>query len=150
MVPLTRKPIRVQCYGRARFLYMFPRNRRISKPLVRITKSCSQWQVPENGNDITNYKIYQGTTSNTEKLAQTVGNVTSAAILGLMNNKLYYFVVAAVNGTGTGEFDRGKRDHSGGHVRQRGWQRPRALHSSSLAKQSGERHPRRPSAESHP
>src|SRR5205807_452840 len=60
------------------------------------------WQAPSNGGSpITNYKIYRSSSSGTEGLYTTIGNVTSYTNTGLANGATYYYKVSAVNSIGT-------------------------------------------------
>src|SRR5207249_1942585 len=60
------------------------------------------WQAPSNGGSpITNYKIYRSSSSGTEGLYTTIGNVTSYTNTGLSNGATFYYKVAAVNSLGT-------------------------------------------------
>ncbi len=63
-----------------------------------------QWSAPasDGGSAITNYKVYRGTSSGTETLVATLGNVTSYSDTGLTNGTTYFYKVAAVNSVGTG------------------------------------------------
>ncbi|MBA3045757.1 MAG: fibronectin type III domain-containing protein [Candidatus Thermoplasmatota archaeon] len=60
---------------------------------------------PTRGSDeITNYKIYRGTTSGGETLLATVGgDVTSYNDTAIINGQKYFYQVSAVNSTGEGE-----------------------------------------------
>src|SRR5438445_10158829 len=60
------------------------------------------WQAPSNngGSPITNYKIYRSTSSGTETLLTTVGNVNSYTNIGLASGVTYYYKVSAVNSVG--------------------------------------------------
>ena len=62
------------------------------------------WAAPASngGSPITGYTIYQGTTSGSEALLATIGNVLTYTGTGLTNGQTYYFKVAAVNIMGTG------------------------------------------------
>src|SRR5439155_861400 len=61
------------------------------------------WQAPSSngGSPITNYKIYKSTSSGTEGLYATIGNVTSYTNTGLGGGVTYYYKVSAVNSIGT-------------------------------------------------
>src|SRR5437879_13838551 len=61
------------------------------------------WQAPSNngGSPITNYKIYRSSSSGTEGLLITIGNLTSYTNTGLASGHTYFYKVAAVNGIGT-------------------------------------------------
>src|SRR5271157_5063829 len=63
---------------------------------------CWVAPVSNGGSPITGYTIYQGTTSGSEALLATIGNVLSYTATGLTNGQTYYFKVAAVNIMGTG------------------------------------------------
>ena len=60
------------------------------------------WSAPSsNGGDaISNYKVYRGTSSGSETLLITIGNVLSYINLGLSNGQTYYYKVSAVNSGG--------------------------------------------------
>src|SRR2546426_3710263 len=60
------------------------------------------WTAPSSngGSAITNYKIYRSTSSGTETLLTTVGNVNSYTDTGLTNGQVYYYKVTAVNSVG--------------------------------------------------
>jgi fibronectin type 3 domain-containing protein len=60
------------------------------------------WSAPASngGSAITAYKLYRGTTTNTETLVQTLGNVTSYTDISLSNGTTYYYKVTAVNTVG--------------------------------------------------
>src|SRR3989442_1206224 len=61
------------------------------------------WQAPSSngGSPITNYKIYRSSSSGTEGLLVTIGNLTSYTNTGLASGHTYFYKVAAVNGIGT-------------------------------------------------
>src|SRR3989475_506908 len=60
------------------------------------------WIAPSSngGSAITNYKIYRSTSSGTETLLTTVGNVLSYTDTGLTNGQVYYYKVTALNSAG--------------------------------------------------
>src|SRR2546426_5886134 len=60
------------------------------------------WTAPSSngGSAITNYKIYRSTSSGTETLLTTVGNVNSYTDTGLTNGQTYFYKVSAVNSVG--------------------------------------------------
>jgi fibronectin type 3 domain-containing protein len=60
------------------------------------------WNAPSSngGSAITNYKLYRSTSSGTETLLTTLGNVTSYTDSGLGNGVTYYYKVSAVNAIG--------------------------------------------------
>ncbi len=62
------------------------------------------WSAPASngGSAITNYTIYRGTSSGSETLVATIGNVLAYADSGLTNGVTYYYKVSAVNGVGEG------------------------------------------------
>src|SRR2546426_870701 len=64
------------------------------------------WQAPSNngGSPITNYKIYRSSSSGTEGLLITIGNVTSYTNTGLASGHTYFYKVTAVNGIGTSTY----------------------------------------------
>src|SRR5437016_3155054 len=61
------------------------------------------WQAPSSngGSPITGYKIYRSSSSGTEGLLITIGNLTSYTNTGLASGHTYFYKVAAVNGIGT-------------------------------------------------
>src|SRR2546427_8616326 len=60
------------------------------------------WQAPSSngGSPITNYKIYRSSSSGTEGLLVTIGNLTSYNDTGLASGHTYFYKVTAVNGIG--------------------------------------------------
>ena len=62
------------------------------------------WSLPssDGGSNITNYKIYRGTTSNGETLLITLGNVLTYIDTSVTNGQTYYYKVGAVNSKGEG------------------------------------------------
>jgi len=60
------------------------------------------WSVPSSngGSTITNYKIYKSTSSGTETLFATIGNVTSYNDGTVTNGQTYFYKVTAVNSVG--------------------------------------------------
>ncbi|HLE58286.1 MAG TPA: fibronectin type III domain-containing protein [Candidatus Limnocylindria bacterium] len=78
-----------------------PRNLVASRPKgsgVTLT-----WSIPltNGGSPITSYRIYRGTSSGSETLYATVGNVTTYRDRGASNHKIrYYYLVYAVNAVG--------------------------------------------------
>src|SRR5690606_26441091 len=54
----------------------------------------------DGGSSVTNYKVYRGSSSGTESLLTTLGNVRSYVDTGLTNNETYYYKVSAVNAAG--------------------------------------------------
>jgi len=62
------------------------------------------WSVPaSNGSlPIMGYRIFRGTTSGSETLFATIGNVFNYTVTGLTNGQVYYFKVQAVNDVGMG------------------------------------------------
>ena len=60
------------------------------------------WNAPSNngGSPITNYKIYKSTSSGTESLFATFGNVTSFNDTSVTNGQTYFYKVSAVNSVG--------------------------------------------------
>src|SRR5437899_652878 len=60
------------------------------------------WQAPTNngGSPITGYKIYRSSSSGTEGLLTTVGNLTSYTDTGLASGHTYFYKITAVNGIG--------------------------------------------------
>ena len=63
------------------------------------------WQAPasDGGSAITNYTIYRGTSTGSESLVVTIGNVLAWNDTGLTNGQVYYYAVAAVNVAGEGQ-----------------------------------------------
>src|SRR5439155_1288938 len=61
------------------------------------------WQAPSSngGFPITNYNIYRSSSSGTEGLYATIGNVTTYTNTGLSNGATYYYKVSAVNSIGS-------------------------------------------------
>jgi fibronectin type 3 domain-containing protein len=62
------------------------------------------WTAPAStgGTVITGYRIYRGTSSGTETLLTTLGNVTTFADNAVANGTTYYYQVSAVNDVGEG------------------------------------------------
>jgi fibronectin type 3 domain-containing protein len=62
------------------------------------------WQAPssDGGSAINNYNIYRSTSTGTETLLTTVGNVLTYTDTGLINGQQYFYKVSAVNGVGEG------------------------------------------------
>lgn len=62
------------------------------------------WVAPANngGAPITGYRIYRGSTTNSETILTTVGNVLSYTNTGLASSMTYYYKVAAINKIGEG------------------------------------------------
>jgi fibronectin type 3 domain-containing protein len=61
------------------------------------------WSAPSNGGStITNYNVYRGTSSGSETLLTTLGNVTSFDDTAVTNGTTYYYKVSAVNAVGEG------------------------------------------------
>jgi fibronectin type 3 domain-containing protein len=60
------------------------------------------WSTPssDGGSAITNYRIHRGTTSGTETLLTTIGNVLTYTDTSVTNGQTYYYQVAAVNSVG--------------------------------------------------
>jgi|SRR5690242_613028 YVTN family beta-propeller protein len=60
------------------------------------------WSAPSNngGSPITNYKIYKSTSSGTETLSATIGNITSYNDGTVTNGQTYFYKVTAVNSIG--------------------------------------------------
>jgi len=63
-----------------------------------------RWSAPASngGAAITAYKVYRSTTSGTETLLATLGNVLTYTSTGLTNCQTYYYKVSAVNSIGEG------------------------------------------------
>src|SRR5439155_8462970 len=75
-----------------------PQNLQASAGVGNVTLS---WQAPNNGGSpIANYNIYRSTSSGTETLYATIGNVTSYTNIGLTNGLTYFYKVSAVNSVG--------------------------------------------------
>jgi fibronectin type 3 domain-containing protein len=62
------------------------------------------WQAPASngGSQITNYRVYRGTTSGGKTLLATLGVVTSYTDTSVTNGVTYYYQVSAVNSVGEG------------------------------------------------
>src|SRR5207249_9850486 len=77
-----------------------PQNLQATAGIGSVTLS---WQVPSTngGSPITNYKIYRSSSSGTEGLYATIGNVTSYTNTGLASGHTYFYKVTAVNSAGT-------------------------------------------------
>ena len=61
------------------------------------------WTAPSNGGSaITNYNLYRSTSSGTETLLTTLGNVASYDDTAVTNGTTYYYKVSAVNSVGEG------------------------------------------------
>ena len=62
------------------------------------------WQAPTSngGSQITNYRVYRGTTSGGKTLLATLGVVTSYTDTSVTNGVTYYYQVSAVNSVGEG------------------------------------------------
>lgn len=61
------------------------------------------WTAPAGASPaVTGYKVYRGTSSGTETLLTTLGNVTTFGDTGLTNGTTYYYKVSAVNAVGEG------------------------------------------------
>src|SRR2546428_3325657 len=60
------------------------------------------WSAPSNsgGSAITNYKVYRGTSSGSETLLATTGNVLSYTDNTAINGQVYFYKVSAVNSYG--------------------------------------------------
>jgi fibronectin type 3 domain-containing protein len=76
--------------------------------LTSATGGASQvtlaWTAPADngGAAVSNYEVRRSTTSGSEVLVATVGNVLTYTDIGLTNGQIYYYVVAAVNSSGAG------------------------------------------------
>lgn len=67
------------------------------------TQVILDWLAPyDGGSEITGYKIYKGTSSGSETLLATIGNVLTYTSTGLINGNTYYYKVSAVNAGGEG------------------------------------------------
>ena len=66
------------------------------------TQTSLSWQAPSNngGSAITGYKIYRSTSSGTETLLTTTGNVLSYNDAGLTNGITYFYKITALNFVG--------------------------------------------------
>ena len=78
-----------------------------SPPLSLVATSSDaqvtlSWTTPasDGGNAIANYSIYRGTSSGTEALLITIGDLLSYTDTGLLNGQTYYYAVTATNGIG--------------------------------------------------
>jgi hypothetical protein len=61
------------------------------------------WNAPANGGSaITNYKVWRSTSTGTETVLTTLGNVTSYDDTAVTNGTTYYYKVSAVNANGEG------------------------------------------------
>ncbi|HME52483.1 MAG TPA: fibronectin type III domain-containing protein [Candidatus Lokiarchaeia archaeon] len=62
------------------------------------------WAAPANngGSVVTNYAVYRGTSTGSEVLVATIGNMLLYNDTGLTNGQTYYYEVGAVNAKGTG------------------------------------------------
>jgi fibronectin type 3 domain-containing protein len=62
------------------------------------------WSAPSSngGSQITNYRVYRGTSSGGETLLTTLGNVLTYTNTGLTNGQAYYYKVTATNSIGEG------------------------------------------------
>src|SRR2546422_270605 len=76
-----------------------PQNLQATAGIGNVTLS---WQAPSDngGSPVTNYNIYRSTSSGTETLVTTLGNVTSYTNTGLTNGITYFYEVSAVNSVG--------------------------------------------------
>src|SRR5438094_1595706 len=81
-------------------VFSAPQNLQATSGTGNITIS---WQAPSSngGSAITGYKIYRSTSSGTEGLYTTIGNVTSYNNTGLASGHTYFYKVTAVNNAGT-------------------------------------------------
>jgi hypothetical protein len=63
------------------------------------------WEAPETdgGHPITNYRIYQGTSSGGETFLGEIGNVLTHTDTGLTNGQIYYYQISALNMLGESE-----------------------------------------------
>jgi len=68
--------------------------------------ACLKWEEPANtGNaQITNYRIYRGTTPSTETLYAITGNVLAYTDTNVTTGNTYYYKVTAVNTAGESDF----------------------------------------------
>ncbi len=60
------------------------------------------WEPFDGGYDITNYKLYRGTSSGGETLYKTLSNVLNYNDTDVTNGETYYYQVSAVNSKGEG------------------------------------------------
>jgi len=58
--------------------------------------------TPSTSPNVTNYKIYRGTTSGSYTLLQTVGAISSFTDTTVLSGQTYYYAIAAVDNTGEG------------------------------------------------
>src|SRR5207245_4138671 len=77
-----------------------PQNLQATGGIGNVTLS---WHAPSSngGSAITGYKIYKSSSSGTEGLYTTIGNVTSYTNTGLGSGHTYFYKVAAVNSIGS-------------------------------------------------
>src|SRR5262249_52821170 len=68
------------------------------------TTASLAWTAPTSngGSPITGYRVYRSTSSGTETLLTTLGNVTSFTDTGRTNGVIYFYKVSAVNAVGEG------------------------------------------------
>ncbi|MFN8498610.1 MAG: fibronectin type III domain-containing protein [Anaerolineae bacterium] len=68
-----------------------------------VSQVSLSWTAPSSGTSpITNYKVYRGTSSTSQSLLTTIGNLTSYADATAANGVTYYYKVSAVNAVGEG------------------------------------------------
>jgi len=72
------------------------------QPTASNSQVALSWSTPSNngGSPITNYNVYRGTSSGTDTLLTSAGNVTSYTDTTVTNGQQYFYKVTAVNSVG--------------------------------------------------